>query len=162
MAAAGLETAKASAAMAMTQLSSLNFICAELFWGNTYDISAFGGEDKGFWTPYLRGSTPYPRPKFFLHTLPPFFPYFFFFFFRYPPPKIPIFCSRPSDPRPFFVKSPPTPGPPSPPPHNFSALWWHRYLKFCGHFYEHGLTLISAWISNHMPGKVWVKLLIHS
>ena len=24
-----------------------------------------------------------------------------------------------------------------------------------GHFYWHGLTLISAWISNHLSGKVW-------
>ena len=24
----------------------------------------------------------------------------------------------------------------------------------CGPFYEHGLTLIPAWISNHMPSKV--------
>ena len=24
-----------------------------------------------------------------------------------------------------------------------------------GPFYEYGLTLILAWISNHMPGKVW-------
>ena len=25
-------------------------------------------------------------------------------------------------------------------------------------FYQHGLTLISAWISNHMPNKVWVEI----
>ena len=28
-------------------------------------------------------------------------------------------------------------------------------LITCVHFYLHGLTLIPAWISNHMPGKVW-------
>ena len=25
-------------------------------------------------------------------------------------------------------------------------------------FYLHGLTLIPAWISNHMPGKVWGEI----
>ena len=25
-------------------------------------------------------------------------------------------------------------------------------------FYKHGLTLIPAWISNHMPGKVWDEI----
>ena len=25
-------------------------------------------------------------------------------------------------------------------------------------FYLHGLTLIPAWISNHMPGKVWDEI----
>ena len=28
--------------------------------------------------------------------------------------------------------------------------WWHQW-----HFYKHGLTLIPAWISNHMTSKVW-------
>ena len=27
-----------------------------------------------------------------------------------------------------------------------------------GLFYYHGLTLIPAWISNHMPGKVWDEI----
>ena len=27
-----------------------------------------------------------------------------------------------------------------------------------GHFYWHGLTLISAWISNHIPSKVWDEI----
>ena len=25
-------------------------------------------------------------------------------------------------------------------------------------FYQHGLTLIPAWISNHMPSKVWDEI----
>ena len=29
-------------------------------------------------------------------------------------------------------------------------------------FYWHGLTLITAWINNHMPRKVWDELIIHS
>ena len=31
----------------------------------------------------------------------------------------------------------------------------------CGPFYYHGLTLIKAWISNHMSSKVWDEI-IHS
>ena len=40
----------------------------------------------------------------------------------------------------------------------------NKIYSFCGvylptaakaHFYYHGLTLIPAWISNYMPGKVW-------
>ena len=27
-----------------------------------------------------------------------------------------------------------------------------------GPFYKHGLTLIPAWISNHMPNRVWGKI----
>ena len=27
-----------------------------------------------------------------------------------------------------------------------------------GPFYLHGLTLIPAWISNHMPSKVWDEI----
>ena len=27
-----------------------------------------------------------------------------------------------------------------------------------GPFYQHGLILISAWISNYMPGKVWDEI----
>ena len=28
----------------------------------------------------------------------------------------------------------------------------------CGPFYQHGLTLIPAWISNYMPIKVWDEI----
>ena len=28
----------------------------------------------------------------------------------------------------------------------------------CGPLYEHGFTLIPAWISNRMPGKVWDEI----
>ena len=27
-----------------------------------------------------------------------------------------------------------------------------------GHFYQHGITLIPAWISNHMPSRVWHEI----
>ena len=27
-----------------------------------------------------------------------------------------------------------------------------------GPFYQHGLTLIPAWISNHLPGKMWDEI----
>ena len=37
-----------------------------------------------------------------------------------------------------------------------------NWVHTCGPIYQHGLTLIPAWISNYMPGKVRVKLLIHS
>ena len=29
-------------------------------------------------------------------------------------------------------------------------------------FYKHGLTLMSAWLSDHIPNKVWKELLVHS
>ena len=29
---------------------------------------------------------------------------------------------------------------------------------FWGPFYKHGLTLIPAWIINHMPSKVWDEI----
>ena len=35
-------------------------------------------------------------------------------------------------------------------------------ILFRGLVYQHGLTLIPAWISNHMPSKIWDKLPIHS
>ena len=38
------------------------------------------------------------------------------------------------------------PGGPHDGPMNF-VVW--------AHFYQHGLTLIPAWISNHLPCKVW-------
>ena len=31
-------------------------------------------------------------------------------------------------------------------------------LEISDPFYSHGLTLIPAWISNHMPGKVWDEI----
>ena len=36
-------------------------------------------------------------------------------------------------------------------------VWWNLWTNNanCGTFYEHGLTLIPAWISNHMIGNVW-------
>ena len=30
--------------------------------------------------------------------------------------------------------------------------------KSCGPFYKHGLTLIPAWISNHIHYKVWDEI----
>ena len=36
------------------------------------------------------------------------------------------------------------------------------YDDSIGPFYLHGLTLIRAWISNYMPRKRGMKLLIHS
>ena len=35
----------------------------------------------------------------------------------------------------------------------FLDIW--IFADISGPFYEHGLTLIPAWISNHMPSKVW-------
>ena len=35
-------------------------------------------------------------------------------------------------------------------------IWW--LLVAWGPFYLHGLTLILAWISNHMPNKVWEEI----
>ena len=40
---------------------------------------------------------------------------------------------------------------------NFVMLLIWR-LDTCGPFYLHGLTLIPAWISNHMPVKVWDEI----
>ena len=28
----------------------------------------------------------------------------------------------------------------------------------CGHFYLHGLTLITPWISDHLRGNVWDEI----
>ena len=33
-----------------------------------------------------------------------------------------------------------------------SVMWQPTFL---GPFYEHGLSLIPAWMSNHIPNKVW-------
>ena len=35
---------------------------------------------------------------------------------------------------------------------------FYELLMTSGPFYYHGLTLISAWISNHMPSKVWDEI----
>ena len=42
-------------------------------------------------------------------------------------------------------------------------LFWINFIHFClaisrSTFYQHGLTLIPARISNHMPSKVWDKI----
>ena len=37
---------------------------------------------------------------------------------------------------------------------NVILLWFDTR----GPFYEHRLTLIPAWIDNHMPSKVWDKI----
>ena len=66
------------------------------------------------WTPYIRGSTPFPRPNFTSLPPPPFFP----LFVRVPPPKIPMFCPRPPSIWP-------------PPPTQFSSeapCWWLNAL----------------------------------
>ena len=41
------------------------------------------------------------------------------------------------------------------------APWEHQvnlYVSNRGLFYLHGLTLIPAWISNHLPRKVWDEI----
>ena len=37
-------------------------------------------------------------------------------------------------------------------------LHLHSRLNTSGPFYWHGLTLIQAWISNYMSGKVWGEI----
>ena len=37
-----------------------------------------------------------------------------------------------------------------------------KYSGLLGPFYEHGLTLIAAWISDHIHYKMWIKLFIHA
>ena len=32
------------------------------------------------------------------------------------------------------------------------------YIDTCDPFYKHGITLITAWISNLMPNKVWDEI----
>ena len=34
----------------------------------------------------------------------------------------------------------------------------YKYCMTRAHFYKHSLTLIPAWISNYMPGKVWDEI----
>ena len=46
---------------------------------------------------------------------------------------------------------------------SFQNIYIFHQLKIasCGRFYikvKHGLTLIPAWISNHMPSKVWDEI----
>ena len=38
------------------------------------------------------------------------------------------------------------------------GLWFVASDTIWGPFYWHGLTLIQAWISNYMPGKVWDEI----
>ena len=39
------------------------------------------------------------------------------------------------------------------------SLMLYTHRNDCwGHFYLHGLTLISAWISKHMPNKKWDEI----
>ena len=39
-----------------------------------------------------------------------------------------------------------------------TALYKYISIDFCGPFYEHGLTLIPAWISNYIHYKVWDEI----
>ena len=43
------------------------------------------------------------------------------------------------------------------PPVDYKYITNYEYVT-CGPFYLHGLTLIPAWISNYMPGKVWGEI----
>ena len=65
----------------------------------------------GVLDPLPPGFNPLPRPNFPPYPHPLFSP----IFFRVPAPKFSPLAHRPSDPRPFFVKSYPTPDPPGPP-----------------------------------------------
>ena len=130
----------------MGQYRSGEFACTS-FSPNLHRIAWFQltitvGEDRGMWTPYPRGSTPYPRPIFSSLPPPPFFPYFFF---GYPRPKFrflasapspshprppPIFRQKPPYPRPLNPRAPDPPVllPPPPPPHiTVTSKWapWH-------------------------------------
>ena len=40
----------------------------------------------------------------------------------------------------------------------YHGCWCPGTCVTRGLFYQHGLTLIPAWISNHMPGKVWDEI----
>ena len=74
------------------------------------------GEERGLWTPYPLGFNPPTPAQIFAPYLCPLFS---LFFWGVPLPKIPIFSPRPADPcppRPFLVKSPPTPDPLTPEP----------------------------------------------
>ena len=43
-----------------------------------------------------------------------------------------------------------------------NIAWFISCIVICSPFYQHGLTSIPTWISNHMPSKWRMKLLIHS
>ena len=98
-----------------------------LFFFNLGPISVSVGENRGVWTPYPQGSTPYPCPFFSSLPRPLFFPYFSS---GYPRPKLRFFffCSAP---RPFSVKSPPTPTP---------LTHWGRATHIC----VRKLTIIAS------------------
>ena len=36
--------------------------------------------------------------------------------------------------------------------------WKSNQIQYKGPFYHHGLTLIPAWINNHMPRKMWAEI----
>ena len=41
----------------------------------------------------------------------------------------------------------------------YQGFWIKINIKHSwGNFYEHGLALITAWISNHLPGKEWDEI----
>ena len=44
---------------------------------------------------------------------------------------------------------------------NLNEMFRLKFLliNLWGSFYQHGLTLISAWIRNHMPSKVWDEII---
>ena len=100
---------------------------SDYFWFSVDDmtlIQVMWGRTGGSGPPTPGVQPPYPRPFF-----PPYpRPIFILIFFRVPLPKIQIFCPRPSDPRPFFVKRPPTPVPLTPGPRPLSSptimAWW--------------------------------------
>ena len=41
---------------------------------------------------------------------------------------------------------------------NLSRAGTDLILDIIGPFYQHGLTLIPAWMSNHMTSKVWDEI----
>ena len=77
-----------------------------IFFFNLGPISVSVGENRGVWTRYPQGSTPYPRPFFSSLPRPLFFPYFSS---GYPRPKLRFFlCSAPTH----FPSKAPLPPPP--------------------------------------------------
>ena len=38
-------------------------------------------------------------------------------------------------------------------PEQMTIAFVKTYMRHQGHFYEHGISLIPPWISNHMPSK---------
>ena len=47
---------------------------------------------------------------------------------------------------------------PLPKPLTIHSLALFKTWETCDPFYYHGLTLIPAWISNHLPSKVWGEI----